>query len=360
MLQRFEQIPDEALTTQSSNLTAAVRKSFGVAALAVEAALARHISLEEGLQRVSDSFSGFEEDYAQGLQQAAALDDFLIELEQRKETRDYILLAEPTGVHEIDDARRELLALTEDVRSLFDPESSRRYRLLWQEFHSLYTEHFARAHDATMGGSDIQRAVDELISSDEWREFEMLSLGISLVNKQHWRDADALLMRAKEACCDLPARTLLAKNPYCHCQFRLSRIDELNSIPEDLRYTIERGRGTYRRTLEMWSRHLSRALGELASEQNGHGAVGNDAGNLIALFATGALPPSFTHKELRLIEQALQNTVLPPVRVEWPAGAYGLMTRQELHERLTQWVEEMPEHPALIEVIAESDNKEQA
>lgn len=357
LLQRFEQLPDEALTIRSSHLAADVKRSFGMAAQAVEAALAGHIPLEEGLHRVSDSFGGSEEDFAQALKQTGTLTEYLAELEQRMGTRDYILLAESTGIDEIENIRRELLALTDDVHSLFDSELRRHHRLLWQKFHARYTEHFARAHDETMCGDEIQRRVDELVNSAEWREFEMLSLGISLVNKQYWRDAETLQRRAQEVRCDLPVRTLLIKRPFCQCHFRLARVAELTSIPEDLRYTVERGRAAHRRTLEMWSRHLSRALGELAAA-GGRGRDAADAvtaGNLIALFGTGTLPLSFSHKELRLIEQALQNTVLPPVRVEWPAGSYGLLTRQELHERLAQWVEEMPEHPALIEVVTESD-----
>jgi hypothetical protein len=57
---------------------------------------------------------------------------------------------------------------------------------------------------------------------------------------------------------------------------------------------------------------------------------------------------------LRLIEYALKNTVLPPVRVDLPFGGFGLLTRQELHERVKQWIEELPEHPALIEVVTDS------
>lgn len=354
LVTRGERIPEEALTTRAADLTAAVRRSFGAAAQAVEAALAGHIALEEGLQRVSDSFGNSVENYEHELGRLEDLSAYLAEMEWRAGVRDYVLLAEATGVNEIENMRGELLRLTEDVHASLDPELRRRHRALWQDFQARYAAHFAQLHDQTTG-DELHRAVDDVTNGDEWREFEMLSLNISLVNKQYWHDAELLQRRAKEARCDLPVRTLLAARPFCYCQFRLARVDELLSVPEDLRHTVERGRIAHRRTLEMWSRHLSGALRELAANdgarQTGDAAL---ADKLSTLFGEGALPFSFSHHELRLIEQALQNTVLPPVRIEWPAGGYGLLTRQELHERLVQWMEEMPEHPALIEVTAES------
>lgn len=366
-LARFEELPDQGLTTRSANLAATVRKSFGAAANAIEALLAERITLEEGLQRISDAFSNSEEAFEHYSQQINSLSDYLSELEQRLEARDYLLTAEYTSDDEIESARGELLAIMDDVHTIFDPELRRRYRILWQDFQTRYIDLFARAHDRAVGqsagqptdGNESQKAIDELINSDEWLEFEKLSLGITLVNKQYWREAEGLLKRARDLRCALPVRQLLAKRPYCGCQFRLSRVAEAARLEEDLRYVVERGRAAHRRTLELWSRHLSRALGEIAGDAAaGHGenntAQAGDAvtaGHLIAFFGQGTLPPHLTHTELRLIEDALQQTVLPPVRVNPPFNSFGLLTRQELHERIKQWIEELPEHPALIEVV---------
>jgi hypothetical protein len=56
---------------------------------------------------------------------------------------------------------------------------------------------------------------------------------------------------------------------------------------------------------------------------------------------------------VRLVERALQRTAAPPpVRVEAPVEGVGLLTREELRARFRQWLDELPERPVLIEVIA--------
>lgn len=373
LLPRFEELPDQGLTTRVATLAASVRKSFGAAAHAIEAILADHISLDEGLQRISDAFGGAEETFAHNLQQTAALSEFLAELGQWLKTRDYLLLAEYTAVAEIEDIRRELLALSDDVHLLFDPEQRRRYRLLWQEFQARYVDVFSRAHERSVGGDETQRMIDSLINTDEWREFEMLSQGLSLVNKKYWREAEALLARAREAHCELPVRQLLAVRPFCNCQFRLARAAEAARLVEELGFVVGRGLDAHRHRLELWSRPLARALAELVNTDGGsdEGGATTDAQHaspasssslsataqrLISFFDRGEIPPQLTNREMRLIERALQQAALPPVRVSLPSNSYGLLTRQELQERLQQWIEELPEHPALVEIIPERES----
>ncbi|HVG38209.1 MAG TPA: hypothetical protein VM870_02910, partial [Pyrinomonadaceae bacterium] len=289
LLPRFEDLPDQGLTTRTANLAAAVRKSFGVAAHAIEAVGADLIPHEEGLQRISDAFGGMIETFEHHSRQLMELSDYLAELDQRLEARDYLLMAEHTSDDEIESARGELLAMTDDVHTIFDPELRRRFRILWQEFQTRYIDTFARAHDAAVGGGQHQPAIDELINSPEWLEFEMLSLGVSLVNKQYWKEAENLVRRAKDLRCDLPVRHLLAKRPFCSCQFRLARVAEAARLVEDLRYAIERGRVAHRRTLELWGPHLSRALGDLALAEPS--ADADTARRLVAFFKQGTLPP---------------------------------------------------------------------
>lgn len=62
LLERFEELPDQGLTTRASDLAAGVRKTFGATVQAVETVLADLIPLEEGLQRISDAFGDSEDD----------------------------------------------------------------------------------------------------------------------------------------------------------------------------------------------------------------------------------------------------------------------------------------------------------
>ncbi|MGB7926093.1 MAG: hypothetical protein WCF57_22830, partial [Pyrinomonadaceae bacterium] len=214
LLENFDALPDEGLTTRAWNLASAVRKSFGGAAEAVEAALADAISLEEGLQRVADAFGDSEEQFARSREQRAALTSFVEGLTGREQARAYLASAEPTTIDEIESARRELLAIADDAHNLFDPDSNKRFDLLWRAFHARYSEHYAALHDETVGPASDRRTIDALLRSDEWRDFEMLSR-LAVVNRKYWDEAVRLRGQSENVHCELPVKQILVKRPAC-------------------------------------------------------------------------------------------------------------------------------------------------
>jgi hypothetical protein len=353
-LKNFDALPDEGLTTRVSNLAASVRKSFGSAALAIEATLSKSISLEEGLQRVADAFGNSADKLARSTEQLAQLTFFVKELAGRTRAYNYLRLAEPTGVDEIESARRELLAIAEDVHNLFDEESVNRFNLLWHEFHTRYTEHYASTHDEALHDDERRSAVEALVRSDEWREFESLSQ-IQIVNRRYWEEATTILEGARRAVCELPVRQLLEENPLCACRFRLVSAEALARTPQDLAEIVERGRAAHRRTLMFLATPLAIALDALA-RKDGDTETANRARTLSGAFAQGSGPAEFAPTDVRLIESALARmTAPPPVRLRLPVNDYGLLTRDELRARLNQWLDDLPNEPALVEVVDRED-----
>ncbi|MBA3440012.1 MAG: hypothetical protein H0T92_09120, partial [Pyrinomonadaceae bacterium] len=265
VLRRFDQMPDEALTTRVWNLAARVRRQFGATADAVEAALIETIPLEEGLQRVADAFLDSPEAFMHGTQQLAELTHFISGLDERQRARAYLASAEPTIVEQIESARRELLQITDDPHSLFDVEQCRRFDLLWGEFKTRYVEHYAELHDRAVNSESYTDALSALLASDGWQEFEALS-GLTILNRQAWMRAEELLKRASLTNCDLPVRQLLAERPQCFCSFRLTRADQSVRTAQKLEETMELGRTAYRRTLAVLGKDLAHALDALARE----------------------------------------------------------------------------------------------
>jgi hypothetical protein len=354
LLENFDSLPDTGLTTRTWKLAASVRKSFGAAADAVEAALADIISLEEGLQRVADAFGDSSEQFERNTEQLTQLSNFIAGLASRERVRQYLAMAEPTTVDEIESARRELSAMLEDMQSLFDRESNRRFDILWREFHARYGEHYATMHAETVGANSNRRAIDELTRGLEWREFEALS-NLSIINRTHWEQAAALLSEARQASCDLNVRQLLTERPACVCAFRLSRAGSLTALPQELTEMLEHGRHAYRRTLSLLSTPLAIALDAIARKGE-ETELASRARHLSGAFARGTEHERFTRADVQLIEQALQRMATPPpVRVRVPVDEYGLLTRDELRARLNQWLDELPDQPALVEVVSESD-----
>jgi hypothetical protein len=354
-LKDFEMLPDEGLTTRIWNLAAAVRKSFNHAADAIEATLAKTISLEEGLERVAFAFNNAPEQLARTREQLAQLKSFVQGLPEREETRAYLSLAEPTNVDEIESARRELLTIAEDVHNLLDAESVKRFNLLWHEFHTRYSEYYVKLHDETLRDSARLQAIEELTHTDEWREFESLSQ-LQIVNRRYWEEANALLERARASECELPAREMLADHAICACRFRLTMANTLTRLPQDLSELIERGLAAHRRTLLFLSTPLAIALDALA-RKSGDDEMASRARSLSGAFAQGTGPAHFNPADVRLIESALERmTTPPPVRLHLPVSDYGLLTRDELRARLNQWLDDLPNEPALVEVVERDGN----
>ncbi|HKS26323.1 MAG TPA: hypothetical protein VJS44_00825, partial [Pyrinomonadaceae bacterium] len=353
VLEKFQALPDEGLTTRAWNLSASVRKSFGVAADAIEAALDDTISLEEGLQRVADAFADSEENFRRSTKQLASLSNFTSGLEGRVRAHDYLMLSEPTGQSEIESARRELLRIAEDVHNLFDQESCLRFDLLWREFRVRYLEHYASVHDETVGASVDRRSLDEFLRSSRWREFEALS-ALSITNTRYRDEAARVVEEARGLSCTLPVRKILMNRPSCDCSFRLVRATSLKHLSQELRETVEAALETTRQTLRLMSGPLSAALGRLGqSAQAEEERAGARA--LSEAFARGSLPETFSQRDVRLIEEALKFGALStPVRVQRPpVEAYGLVTREDLRARLNQWLDELPDQPAMVEVTGD-------
>ena len=348
-LAKFDVLPDEGLTTRVWNLAASVRKSFGVAAGAIEDALTETVSLEEGLQRVADAFQLSPEQFARNRQHLAQLASFIKELPRREERRAYLVLADLTGVDEIESARRELLTIANDVHNLLDAESVNRFELLWREFHARYTEHYAQAHDQVLREPLHRRRAEELTRTDDWQEFELLS-GIKIFNRRYWEEANQLLERARRARCELPVRPQLESRPLCACGFRLMSASALSQLPQELADTVARGREAYRRTLLFMNTPLAIALDALARRDEA--TVGERARSLSGTFAQSAAPAHFSAADIDLIKDAIEHIETPPpVRLRLPGSDYGLLTRDELRARLNQWLDDLPSEPALVEVV---------
>lgn len=355
VLEKFADAPDSGLTTRAWNLAAAVRRTFGSVAESIASALADDITLEEGLQRASDTFADSPELFARCHAQLESLAAYTSSLDEREAVRAYLTAAEPTGVDEIESARRELLALTDDIHALFDVVRRERLSLLWRGFHARYIDHYAEAHERAVGGgsSDAGRpSLDELTRSAEWREFEALSQ-LPFINRALWDEAAALVARVRHARCQLPVRELLAEQPRCACQFRLAHAGAWPDVIADLAELSVRGRAAARRTLSLFHQHLARAL-NLLTRDGQSAETAQRAYRLADAFTKGQHPELYTHADARLIAAALDvQPASQPLRVSLPTDNYGLLTREELTAYMQQWLDELPIGPLLVELAGE-------
>jgi hypothetical protein len=351
--QKFEALPDGCLTKRVWGADAEVRKSFGRAAAALEAALSGKLTLEEGLERVAEAFRRSPETFALRARTLEDLTEFVEGFAARERVRAYIAAAEPTGLEEIETARRELLDIAEDPNCFLDAARRERFGRLWREFRARYTEHYAAAHDKTVGAGEARESLRVLRRGARWREFESLSR-LPVVSSQVWRQAEGLLRLADGARCRLPVRKLLEVQPSCACGFRLAHAAELEELPQEVEALMERGLAVYRRTLLMLGANLAISLDALARREEEETA--HRARSLSTAFAQGRAPERFARGDVQLVERALRRmSAPPPVRVVAPNGDAGLLTREELRSRFEQWLDELPEQPVLIEVVSKAE-----
>jgi hypothetical protein len=218
--------------------------------------------LEEALARVAEAFRRSPGAVARLTRTLEDLCGFVETVGARERVRAYLVAAEPTGVDELETARRELLDLAHESNNFLDSARRERFERLWREWRARYGEHYAALHDKTVGSGGARDSLRDLRRSERWREFESLAR-LPVVSAQVWRQAEGLLRVAEGVRCGLDVRRLLAGQPVCACQFRLSRAEELSELPQELEALMERGLVVYRRTLGMLGGSLAISLDAL-------------------------------------------------------------------------------------------------
>lgn len=353
LAEKFAALPAVRLTTLAGSYEADVRRSFGRAARAVEEALAGRVPLEECLERIEGAFRRSPEVFEARSRQLADFRAFVEGFARRERLRVYLAHAEATGVDEIETARRELSKVAAATNSMLDAAQRERFEKLWREFHARYVEHYAAAHDRAHAGAGERGEVWTLRRGPLWREFEQLAR-LPVMSAHVWRRAEEALRQAGEARCDFDVRELLEDRPVCACRFRLGAAAAPARAAEELRAAAERGVEVYRRTLLLLGGHLAIGLDALARREADESEA-RRARALSTAFAQGRLPDRFGRADVRLIERALRRTPPPPVRVSTPEAEAGPHTRDELRAHLERWLDELPERPVLIEVVAEGE-----
>lgn len=348
VLEKFEELPDEILNMKIWRLASHTQKTFGVAAIAVEAALDETIALEEGLQRIADAFSDSEKEFFNCTKNLVTLEDFINGAVRREKIWNYLAVCEAAPDAEIENLRGQIYAVLEEMRVNPSEALNRQLENLWQDFHAKFVELFNIKHYAIMKSHHLQEKFDELRRSDEWWEFENLS-ALPIFQKSYWRQAQKLSRRLKELNCPFNVPALLETEPFCACSFRLSQTAEWENLPQKLAEVVKQGRISYRKTLSILGLTLSPILEDIQkTEKNDEFAAA--AAKLAELVGDDREIPLLDNTELVILRKAVQAiSATPFLQVAIPAEN-GFLSREELRYRLTEWLNELPSEPVLLKV----------
>lgn len=348
VLERFDELPDEMLNTKVWKLTRNAQKTFGSVAASVEAVLTKAITLEEGLQRIADSFSDSQEEFFNSTNDLVVLEDFINGLGKRKSVWEYLAVCEATEDKGIETVRQKLLDTIDDVTDHPSETLNRELETLWDLFFSRYSEHFAIKHDTIMKSHLLQEKFDEVMRSDEWWEFENLS-HFPIFHNHYWRVAQKLCWQFRELDCGFDVREMLKVYPFCACSFRLSQIIEWEKLPAKLLETIEMGRRSYRQTLAIIRDMLTPLLENFAKNELSE-EFKVAASTLLETLENQTQLKLLSNTELIILGKVIQ--LMPSsslMQVELPQDV-GFQSREELRQNLTIWVNQLPSEPCLLKV----------
>lgn len=347
-LERFNDLPDDILTTKIWRMAMHTEKTFGVVAATVAAILDDSISLEEGLHRIAESFSDSEKEYAARRNDLTVLGDFIKGVGRREKVRNYLAICETTDDESLEAMRAKLTRTVEE--SYLHPSNKLNDEMesLWQNFHSQFADYFAIKHDLVMKSHLMREKFDEFRRSDEWWEFENLSR-LTIFQRTYWKEAKQLFRRLKEIDCRFDVRTMLKTQPFCGCSFKLSQTRNLEKLPVTLEETVARGRENYRGVLWKLKDTMVSLLEHFIREMNDEDFT-KTARRLIGIFQSNSPIPLLTNNELVVLKKVFDDLPTAPLLQISLPGDESFLSREELRLQLNDWLEDLPNEPVLLKI----------
>ncbi len=344
ILERFENLQSDQLNTRIWYTAINAEKTFGSAYSALCGFLDESLSLEESLQRVADAFSDSEVEFELRRLELLAVANYTHGALVREMVEGYLSLCEVTDDAETEALRGKLDGLLADLVKSPSAETNSMLESTFAEFVSAFSVNFVKAHDEVMRSEVLKKQIDEVLSSDEWWEFENLS-ALPIFRRSHIRKAASILSRLRGLKCERDAAESLSERPFCACGFRLSEEKLVQSLPKELIGAVLQGSGSYRRTLAKSADVLEPIIEKLELEE------GTEARESLKakIRARGDVSP-MTSEEINLLRKAcsmIENS--PVINVAYPELS-DFMTARELSDRLESWASELPDEPLFVSI----------
>lgn len=348
LLEKFEELPAEILTTKTWRLATHAEKTFGAVASTVESILDETISLEEGLQRIADAFSDSQQEFLNSTKDLVTLEDFINGASLREKIWEYLATCESTEDSNIEELREKMLQIIHEMQAHPNEAYNQELAVLWQEFQQKFSEYFSIKHYSIMKSHHLQEKFDQILQSDEWWEFENLS-ALPIFQKTYWKKSQELCRRLKELNCGFDVQELLKSYPFCACSFRLSQINEWEELPEVLQETVTQGRKGYRKTLSILGETLMPLFEHFAQTETST-EFAQAAALLKEKFGRAEEMPLLKNAELVVLRKAVQAMPATPLLQVAVPGGKGFLNQQELRQQMSEWLDELPSEPVLLRI----------
>ncbi len=301
LLERFAHLPDDVLNVRIWQFAARAGKTFGSVAESITAASEGTMPLEECLDAIADAFSESETEFKSCESDLEILSSFIKGAELRDEVRSYLAVCEVTEEPTIEELRERAVALVEAACAEPSDALNREMGYMWEKFKREFSEYFDAQHAAVMRSPDLKSQLDEILRSDQWWEFEMLS-GVSIFEPHYISDASEYRRRINELDCRIDVKQMLETQPFCVCSFSLNKSVDCNHLPNALNDTIREGLRSFRKTLAKNSDDLVKSLEAFSDKTSDQELQEASKQLVLALNKEGDIP-SFTDLQLKLLRE---------------------------------------------------------
>lgn len=301
--ERFAAIHTSKLNLRNWNLAARVTKAFGSAADAIESFLSEKISLEDCLERIADAFFDSDAELENCRTELASLESLLGGAKLLDEINGYLAVCETTEDSEVEDLRFRLMESVSAAAAFPGAAANLEVTHLWDKFQRSFAEHYLVRHDEIMRSGSIQNVVRDLMKSDRWWEFEVLST-LPVFGREYWNSAHELSRNAGSLGCSYQLAESLKTRPFCVCPFTLSSKDQWTTLAQTLADLVSEALESYRLIMLEMRDELVSKIQEIAAGTTDEGIV-RACTDLISAISTGKNVAAFNDTELRVLVTAI-------------------------------------------------------
>ena len=230
----------------------------------------------------------------------------------------FLSVCEITDDENIEALREKTVSLLELSYAEPSEAINRELGYVWDKFRRQFSEYFEGRHTAVMRSGDLKRQLHEILKTDEWWEFEMLS-DLQPFDQRFVTDAAQYRSRILALECGVDVKENLEYQPFCICGFTLAKGRNTGVLPDILKATVNEGLRTFRKSISANSGDLVSAIGSLAGEST-DAELSKASKELMAALSGGSNLPAFSDIQLKVLRQALGET-MPSTRCGKSSGS---------------------------------------
>ncbi len=310
LLEQFSDLQEDTLNVRIWQLAARAAKTFGTAASKIAAASDGSIDLEECLERVADAFAGSEPDFETGQKELQLLSSFVKGDSLRAEAKAYLAVCEVTDSTEVEAARERVISLLDAAYVDPNEDVNRELGYAWDKFRREFADHFEPRHLSVMNAPERQASFSNIIKSDLWAEFDILSK-LPGMDRRFGEIAEEYRGQLAGLQCAAETKLLLEKQPYCHCSYSLNLSSEADMLPAALNDTIKEGLASFRHAIVRNGDEVLVEIDKLSEKAN-DAEVTAACRDLGAVIRSGGNMPKFTDLQLKILVEVLSGGVETP------------------------------------------------